>query len=593
MQEEAPGTVRGAEGRAVSLYRRLLRYMRPYLGQFLLALVFMVVVAGTTAGPLLLVKNVIDDIFISRDERMLWVLPLVIVLLFALKGWATYVQAFNMKRIGQAVVRDIRNDLFSHIQRLSLSFFQRHTTGSVISRFVNDILLVQESVTMALASLLRDTFIVLALIGVIFYRDWRLALIAVIVLPMAVYPMTRFGRTSRRVGKKSQVQVGSLTAILHESVTGAKVVRAFTMEEAEIRRFREENQRLYGLYLRMKRVEALSPAVMEVLGSFGAAGVVLFGGFQVIYGSMTPGTFISFLVTVLALYQPIKRLTAVNNRIQEALAASDRIFSILDTEPEITERAGAAVLKGVGTAVAFRDVSFSYDRDPVLQGIELSVPPGEKVAIVGSSGAGKSTLVNLIPRFYDPTEGAVTIDGRDIRDFTLFSLRSAIGLVTQETILFNESIGANIACGRPGATPGEIEKAARGANAHGFISSLPLGYETPVGERGLMLSGGERQRICIARAILKNAPVLILDEATSALDSEAAKVVQEALENLLRGKTAFIIAHSFATVLQADRILVLDGGRIVHQGTHRELLGASPLYRRLYELQFRDREEEA
>jgi subfamily B ATP-binding cassette protein MsbA len=565
--------------------------MRPYRGQFFMALFFMLIVAGTTAGPLLLVKNVIDDIFISKDERMLWVLPLAIIVLFGVKGWATYVQAFNMKRIGQAVVRDIRNDLFAHIQRLSLSFFHRHTTGSIISRFVNDILLVQESVTMALASLLRDTFIVLALIGVIFYRDWRLALIAVVVLPAAVYPMTRFGRVSRRVGKKSQVQVGSLSAIVHESVTGAKVVRAFTMEESEIGRFRKENQRLYGLYLRMKKVEALSPAVMEVLGSFGAAGVVLFGGVQVIHGGMTPGTFISFLATVLALYQPIKRLTTVNNRIQEALAASDRIFSILDTEPEIREREGAAVLEGIDSAVAFRGVGFSYGRDPVLRTIDLTVPVGEKVAIVGSSGAGKSTLVNLIPRFYDPTSGIVTIDGKDIRDLTLSSLRSRIGLVTQETILFNESIGANIACGRPGATSREIKEAARAAHAHDFISALPQGYETPVGERGLMLSGGERQRVCIARAILKGAPILILDEATSALDSEAARIVQEALENLLQGKTAFIIAHSFATVLQADRILVLDGGRIVQQGRHRELLEASPLYRRLYELQFRNQDE--
>jgi subfamily B ATP-binding cassette protein MsbA len=575
----------------VKLYRRLLRYMRPYLGQFFVALFFMLIVAAATAGPLLLVKNVIDDIFISRDERMLWVLPLAIILLFAVKGWATYVQAFNMKRIGQAVVRDIRNDLFAHIQRLSLSFFHRHTTGSIISRFVNDILLVQESVTMALASLLRDTFIVFALVGVIFYRDWRLALIAVVILPAALYPMARFGRISRRVGKKSQIQVGSLSAILHESVTGAKVVRAFTMEEAEIGRFREENQRLYGLYLRMKKVEALAPAVMEVLGSFGAAGVVLFGGVQVIHAGMTPGTFISFLATVLALYQPIKRLTTVNNRIQEALAASDRIFSILDTEPDITEREGAVVLKGVTRAVAFREVSFSYGREPVLRSVDLTVPPGEKVAIVGSSGAGKSTLVNLIPRFYDPTGGAVTIDGRDIRDFTLPSLRSAIGLVTQETILFNESIGANIAWGRPGAEKGEIEEAARAAHAHDFISALPQGYETPVGERGLMLSGGERQRVCIARAILKDAPILILDEATSALDSEAAKIVQEALANLLQGKTAFIIAHSFATVLQADRVLVLDGGRIVQQGKHRELLDGSPLYRRLYDLQFRNQAE--
>jgi len=577
----------------MNLYRRLLRYLRPYLHSFFLALFFMLIVALTTAGAALLVRNVLDDIFIRKDERMLWILPGAVIALYVVKGWASYIQSYTMKRIGQAVVRDIRDELFSHLQRLSLSFFHRHSTGSIISRFVNDILLVQESVTIALASLLRDTLTVACLVGVIFYRDWRLAIIAVVVLPAALYPMTRFGRTSRRVGKKSQVQVGSLSAILHESLTGAKIVRAFTMEEEEIRRFREENRRLYGLYLKMKRVEAMSPAVMEVLGSFGVAGVVFFGGRQVIHGSMTPGTFFSFMTALLLLYQPVKRLATVNNRIQEALSASDRIFAVLDTKSDIQEREGAPALQNVRRGVTFRKVSFSYDRDTILREIDLSVEFGEKVALVGSSGVGKSTLVNLMPRFYDPVEGAVLIDDIDIREVTLSSLRSKIGLVTQETILFNDSIRANIACGRPGATHREIEEAARAAHAHDFISALPRGYDTSVGERGLMLSGGERQRICIARAILKDAPILILDEATSALDSEAARIVQEALENLLKGKTAFVIAHSFATVLKADRIILLEGGRIVRQGSHRELLDESPLYRRLYELQFHDQTEEA
>jgi len=575
----------------MDLYRRLLRYLRPYLRQFFLALSFMFVVALTTAGTALLVRPILDDIFMSRMANMLWPLTAGIIVLYVLKGWASYVQSFKMKKIGQAVVRDIRNDLFSHLQKLSLSFFHKHSTGSIISRFVNDILLVQESVTMALASLLRDTLTIICLVGVIFYRDWRLAIIAVVVLPAALYPITRFGRTSRRVGKKSQVQIGTLSAILHESVTGAKVVRAFTMEEEEIKRFKAENGRLYSLYLKMKRVEALSPAVMEVLGSLGAAGVVLFGGYQVINESMTPGTFFSFLTAVLLLYQPIKRLATVNNRIQEALAASDRVFAVLDTEPDILDSEGAADLEAVTAGVTFRNVTFGYNSNMILRDLELEAVVGEKVAIVGASGAGKSTLVNLIPRFYDPVEGAVLVDGTDIREVTLRSLRSLIGLVTQETILFNDTIYANIAYGRPGATKEQIVEAARAAYAHDFVTSLPKGYETMVGERGLMISGGERQRICIARAILKDAPVLILDEATSALDSEAAKIVQDALGNLLQGKTAFIIAHSFATVLKADRIAVLDDGRIVQQGKHQELLESSPLYRRLYELQFQSQEE--
>jgi subfamily B ATP-binding cassette protein MsbA len=328
---------------------------------------------------------------------------------------------------------------------------------------------------------------------------------------------------------------------------------------------------------------------MEVLGSLGAAGVVLFGGYQVISGSLTPGTFFSFLTAVLLLYQPIKRLATVNNRIQEALAASDRIFAILDTKPDIVEKEGAQAVEEVRRSVTFRDVTFGYGEGSVLRRLDLEVKVGEKVAIVGASGAGKSTMVNLIPRFYDTTEGAVLVDGTDVRDLTLRSLRSLIGLVTQETILFNDTIHANIACGRPGASREEVMEAARAAYAHDFITSLSRGYETTVGERGLMISGGERQRICIARAILKDAPILILDEATSALDSEAAKIVQEALENLLQGKTAFIIAHSFATVLKADRIAVLDEGRIVQEGTHQELMAKSPLYRRLYELQLATR----
>jgi subfamily B ATP-binding cassette protein MsbA len=575
----------------MDLYRRLLSYLRPYLRQFFLALFFMLIVALTTAGTALLVRPILDDIFMNRMASMLWPLTAGIIVLYVLKGWASYVQAYKMKKIGQAVVRDIRNNLFSHLQRLSLSFYHRHSTGSLISRFVNDILLVQESVTMALASLLRDTLTIICLVGVIFYRDWRLAIVAVVVLPAALYPITRFGRTSRRVGKKSQVQMGNLSAILHESVTGAKVVRAFTMEEEEIKRFKAENSRLYSLYLKMKRVEALSPAVMEVLGSLGAAGVVLFGGYQVINGSMTPGTFFSFLTAVLLLYQPIKRLATVNNRIQEALAASDRVFAILDTEPDVLDSEGAANLETVTGGVTFRDVTFGYSSDMILRDLDLEVAVGEKVAIVGASGAGKSTLVNLIPRFYDTAEGAVLVDGIDIRELSLRSLRSLIGLVTQETILFNDTIYANIAYGRPGAAKEQIVEAARAAYAHDFITSLPKGYETVVGERGLMISGGERQRICIARAILKDAPILLLDEATSALDSEAAKIVQDALGNLLQGKTAFIIAHSFATVLKADRIAVLDDGRIVQQGKHQELLGKSPLYRRLYELQFQDQED--
>jgi subfamily B ATP-binding cassette protein MsbA len=575
----------------MELYRRLLKYLRPYHRQFFLALFFMLIVALTTAGTALLVRPILDDIFMSKMSHMLWPLTAGIIALYVLKGWSTYVQAFKMKKIGQAVVRDIRNDLFAHLQKLSLSFYHKHSTGSIISRFVNDILLVQESVTMALASLLRDSLTIICLVGVIFYRDWRLAVIAVVVLPAALYPITRFGRTSRRVGKKSQVQMGALSSILHESATGAKVVRAFTMEEGEIERFRAENSRLYSLYLKMKRVEALSPAVMEVLGSLGAAGVVLFGGYQVINGTMTAGTFFSFLTAVLLLYQPIKRLATVNNRIQEALSASDRIFAVLDIEPEIVDREGAGVLEGVRDGVTFGGVTFGYGGDKVLENLELEVAAGEKVAIVGASGAGKSTLVNLVPRFYDPVEGAVLVDGTDIRDVTLKSLRTQIGLVTQETILFNDTIYYNIARGRPGAAREEVEAAARAAYAHDFITSLSGGYETVVGERGLMISGGERQRICIARAILKDAPILILDEATSALDSEAASIVQDALGNLLQGKTAFIIAHSFATVLKADRIAVLDEGRIVQQGSHQELMEKSPLYRRLYELQFQDQEE--
>jgi len=477
-----------------------------------------------------------------------------------------------MSHIGFRIITDLRNDLYRHILRQPLSFFTKHPTGILISRVTNDVTYLQGAVSEAVTSLLKDSFTLVGLVFVIFWRDWKLAIIASLVFPLAVYPIAQFGRRMRRIATESQVSMGALISLLQETITGNRIVKAFGMEEHENRRFAKENERQFRLTMKSVTVRAISSPLMEFLGGLGIAAIIFYGGWQVIAGTSTPGTFFSFLAALLMLYEPVKRLTNVNNTIQQGLAGAERIFQILDTEPAIQNSPGAAELSPIREEISIEGVTFRYDEDPVLRNVSMKIRAGEVVAFVGMSGGGKTTLVNLIPRFYDVNEGRVAIDGADIRTVTLESLRAQIGIVTQQTILFNDTVRGNIAYGDVRRSEEDIVRAAMAANAHDFIMKLPQGYDTVIGEQGVKLSGGERQRISIARALLKDAPILILDEATSSLDTESEIEVQDALEKLMRGRTTLVIAHRLSTIRNADRIIALVDGRIVEEGTDESLM---------------------
>jgi ATP-binding cassette, subfamily B, bacterial MsbA len=575
----------------MTIYRRMLSYVRPYLVRLFLAMLFMVLVSAFHGAVAFLVKPALDDIFIRKDATRLALIPVLVLAVYLLKGIFDFAQSYLMNGVGQRVIRDIRDHLYRHMQSLSLAFYMRHPTGVLMSRVTNDVGLMQGAVTNAVTGLIKDAFAAVFLIGVIFYRDWRLALVALVAFPMAFWPIARFGRKLRKTSIRSQEVTGGLASHLQETISGAKLVKSFGAEEYEVDRFAERNADLYRLNMKVVKVQALTSPLSEMFAGFGAAAVIFYGGYSVVNGHSTPGNFFSFMTALFMLYEPVKRLSHVNNLVQQGIAAATRVFEVLDTLPEVKERKGAADLPGVRREIEFDRVDFRYapDGEPILKEITLRAEAGTTVAVVGSSGAGKTTLVDLIPRFYDPDRGAIRIDGVDLRDVTVASLRARIGIVGQHTILFNDTIRSNIAYGTPRAPMERIEEAARRANAHGFITRLPEGYETVVGEQGLKLSGGERQRLAIARALLKDAPLLILDEATSALDTESESVVQEALEHLMRGRTTFVIAHRLSTVRNADVILVIEDGRIVERGSHRELLTGDTRYRSFYLKQFEER----
>ncbi len=572
----------------MGLYRRLLQFVKPYWKHLAGAMVCMVVVSAATAGTAFLVKPALDDVFFKKDLTMLKLIPLAIMGIFFLKGFFDYGQAFLMSYVGQRIIADLREKIYHHLQSLSLSFFTRNPTGVLMSRILNDVNLIQGAVTDAVTGLLKDVFTLVGLVAVIFYRDWKLALIAMVVFPVAVVPIVKFGRKLRSYSTRSQSAMANLTTILLETLTGARIVKAFNMEDHERQRFAKENRRLFGILVKAVRVRAISHPLMEFLGGVGIAFIVFYGGYNVIQGGATPGTFFSFLAALLMLYEPVKRLSGVNNTVQQGLAAATRIFEVLDAVPEIQSKPEAKELASVSRGIEYQNVSFKYEEDWVLRNINLHIRVGEMVAFVGSSGGGKTTLVNLLPRFYDVTAGKIKIDGVDIRDYRVESLRNNIGIVTQQTILFNDTVRNNIAYGNIEQPFEEIVKAAEAAYAQGFIQNLPQGYDTIIGEQGVKLSGGERQRLSIARALLKNAPILILDEATSSLDSESEIEVQKALEYLMAGRTTLVIAHRLSTIRKADRIMVLSDGEIVEEGTHEELLAKGGEYKKLYLLQFKD-----
>jgi len=571
---------------SLDLYRRLLRYVKPYWMKIALAMVSMAGFAAATSLMAFLVQPIVNGL-VDKDINRLKILPFQLLGAFLARGFFDYWQEYLIRYAGNQAVADIRQSLYEHLQTLSLSFFTRTPTGVLISRITNDVNLVQGAVSSAITGMLKHPLTVIGLAGVAFYRDWVLATLAFVILPGGIIPIYIFSRKIRRVTIKGQQMMAKLTNLIHETTTGIRIVKAFNMEDYEKKRFREENARYVRQVMKRARVRALSSPVMEIIGGVVVCFIVLLGSYYVTRG-YSLGKLSSFLGALLLIYRPLKSLVQMNNLIQEGLAAGTRIFELLDEKPDVIDRNGVRPLTKVEHSIEFKDVSFMYEQDWVLRDINLKVNVGEVVALVGSSGGGKTTLVNLIPRFYDVTDCQILIDGVDIRDFTLRSLREQIAIVTQQTILFNDTAKNNIVYGSLNKSEDEIIAATKAANAHDFIQSLPQGYDTIIGERGVKLSGGERQRIAIARALLKDAPILILDEATSSLDSESELEVQKALEKLMAHRTVFVIAHRLSTIRKASRIVVVQDGRIVEEGDHKQLMALGGEYRRLYRMQFQD-----
>jgi subfamily B ATP-binding cassette protein MsbA len=570
------------------ILQRLYETLRPYRGKLIIAMFAMICVSAFTGAQAFLVKDLLDKIFIEKNTTYLKLMPVVVVVIFFSKGVFYYLYSMLLEFIGQSVIRDFRLNIFNHIHKQSLSFFNDMPTGTLISRIIADVTLLQGAISNALVKSVRDFFTVIILLGVVFFMNWRLAMVTFIVLPLAAYPIVRFGRLFRKISTSTQEETANVTNILHETITGNRIVKAFTKEEYEGNRFKKQIFGLFSLTMKDAKYRCLQHPLMEFIGGFAIAIIIWFGGLEVINGTATPGTFFAFLTALIAAYEPIKGVTRINSIIQQGLAASERVFTLLDIEPEIQDKKGAISLPAFSKKIEFKNLQYQYDKDTkVLTDINLTVPAGQALAIVGPSGGGKTTLTNLIPRFLDIKDGAILIDDTDIRDVTVASLRDQIAMVTQQTILFNDTVRNNIAYSDQNAPIEDVHKAARAAHAIDFIEALPNGFDTIIGEGGARLSGGQRQRISIARAILKDAPILILDEATSALDTESEREVQKALENLMKDRTTFVIAHRLSTIKNADRIIVVKDGKIVEEGTHENLIAFGGEYETLYNMQYK------
>ena len=573
----------------MEIYKRLLVYLKPYRVRIIWSIMLMGLTSLMVSAQAYLVKPLLDKVILASDPLALGIyLPPALVLVTILKGAAAYGRDYLMGWIGQRIVNDIRDQLYTHVESLSFSYFTMTPTGVIISRIVNDVNLVQGALTKAPSSLVQGIFTMLALTGYIIYLNWRLAIFSIIVLPLAGFALSKFSKRFRKASTSMQEEIGILTTHLHETVGGIRIVKAFGMEAYESRRFTEKNKNLFNSLMRAIKTGAISHPVMEVISILGTSLVILFGLYYISHGRMTVGDFFSFMASLVFFYRPLRDLNGVNNTVQDGVAAAQRIFDVLDTEPEIRDRKGAVPVSRDFKTIEFHSLSFKYEDELVLKNIDLTVKSGETIAIVGKSGGGKTTLVNLIPRFYDVSDGAIRIDGKDIRDMSIESLRSLTAIVTQQTYLFNDTVKSNIAYGNTSRPFEDVVRAARSAYAHDFIAGLPEAYETVIGESGVKLSGGQRQRIAIARALLKDAPILILDEATSSLDTQSEREVQNALDTLMKGRTSFVIAHRLSTIMNASRIVVLKDGRIIEQGRHDELLARGGEYKNLYEQQFRD-----
>ena len=573
---------------------RLVReHVGGYVAQIVTAVILMGVVAAATAAYAYLVQPILDDIFVNRDETRLLGITVAMLVVFAFKGIADYGQTVIMAKVSMRIVADIRQRVFDNLIRADLAFFHDKSTGELLAGIMNNVDMLRDTVSKTLTAIAKDSLTLAFLVALMFYQDWVLATISFFVFPLAVLPTVLIGRKVRRRASRAWAELEQVTALMSESFRGIRHIKAYGQEEREKERARSKIDELFLRIFKTLRAKAILSPIMEILGGVAVAVIILYGGTQVIAGTTTTGSFFSFLTALILAYQPMKDLAKLNNNLQEGLAAAQRVFVLIDVEPQIRDREGAVELHAGGGRITFEDVHFAYGKAPALHGVTIEAPAGKTIALVGASGAGKSTILNLVPRFYDVAAGNVAIDGHDVRDVTLSSLRRCIALVSQEVALFNDTVRANIAFGRPEASDEEIERAARDAAAHGFIMALPQGYDTPVGESGVKLSGGQRQRLSIARAILRDAPILLLDEATSALDSQSEREVQEALNRLAQGRTTVVVAHRLSTIADADIIYVLDHGKVVEAGSHAELLARRGVYAGMYALQVIDEPDPA
>jgi len=572
------------------MYRRLLQFLVPYQGKLIIAIICMIILAACTAALAWAFKPMLDEVLSGKNMTYIYLMPLGIIILYLIKGIAFYGQATLMGYIGQRIIYDIRNMVYSKLTEQSLSFFTHRKTGELLGRITYDITLLQAAVSTTITSLMRDVMSILFLLAVIFNHDWVLALLSLIVFPIMVYPIVHFGQKMRKASYDGQIAMGEMSSLIEETVGGIRVVKAFCMEEYERSRFKAITKDFMTHQIKALKIQALSFPIMEFVAGLGIAGILLYGGIRVAEGEATAGGLMSFIVSLLLLYDPVRRLSRANNEVQQGLSAAERIFEILDAPTDVQDPKEPQPIQPFSDNIAFKDVSLTYPNasKPVLQNINLNIQAGEVVALVGRSGAGKTTLANMLLRFMDPSSGSICLDGHDIRNFKQTDLRSQMSLVTQEIVLFNDTVLHNIAYGHENIDREKVIEIAKIANAHEFIEKLENGYDTLVGERGVILSGGQRQRLSLARALLKNAPILVLDEATSSLDTESERLVQQAIDKLMQDRTVLVIAHRLSTIRNADKIVVLDAGQIVQVGSHDTLLEQGGIYAELYQLQFGD-----